>query len=177
MMNAIITLNCLYSFNKPQKLSTKDVQCHNPKSEAPEIFMRKSEKISPLLSTPRSLCKNKGSSCKVWGRERLQSCHTQAGKKKFLLWKNMMRTLENRNRSSVSARPQLQREPHLLTERRESALKQFDSREVITFPPHFSPIFSLFPSLSRTQTKLWAWLYSALLWIPISRTKHEILLL
>lgn len=99
------------------------------------------------------------------------------GKKKFLLWKNMMRTLENRNRSSVSARPQLQREPHLLTERRESALKQFDSREVITFPPHFSPIFSLFPSLSRTQTKLWAWLYSALLWIPISRTKHEILLL
>lgn len=88
------------------------------------------KRISPLLSTPRSLWKNKGSSCKVWRRERdfRVVVHTQ-GKKVFFLWKNMMRTLENRNRSSVSARP------HRLTERRESALKQFDYREVITFPP------------------------------------------
>lgn len=84
------------------------------KSKTPEIFIRKSEKISPLLSTPRSLWKNKESSCKVWGRGRLLSRHTQAGKKKLFLWKNMMRSLENRKRSSLPASPH---PPHLLTER------------------------------------------------------------
>lgn len=69
--------------HKPQKLFTKDVQCHNLKSEAPDIFIRKSEKSSPLLSTPRSLCKNKGSSCKVlWQRKTSQSSYASWGKKK-----------------------------------------------------------------------------------------------
>lgn len=73
--------------HKPQKLFTKDVQCHNLKSQAPDIFIRKSEKSSPLLSTPRSLCKNKGSSCKVlWQRKTSQSSYAswEKKKKKFL---------------------------------------------------------------------------------------------
>lgn len=63
----------------------------------------------------------------------------------------MMRSLENRKRSSVSACPQLQCEPHLLTEGGEEPLKQFDYREIITFFPLLSPVLSISLSLCCAQ--------------------------
>lgn len=148
----------------PKKLSTKDARCHSLKSEAAEIFIRKIWKekkkktISPLLSTPRSVCKNKGSSCKVCGRGKTsESSHTQAGRKKVSPLKEHDEEFGKTGwdlqclcalRFSVS---------HMSWQRGERALKQSDYREVITFTPHFSRLFSprlSFPSLLHTQTKL-----------------------
>lgn len=117
---------------------------------------RKSEKISPLLSTPRSLCKKtKQSKFMQSLRQRKDFrvvIHTQ--RRKDFLWKNMMRSLENRKRSSVSVCPELQCELHLLTDGGEQALKQFDCREVITFfpisLPHSLPV-SLSLSVAHTD--------------------------
>lgn len=140
--------------HKPQELSTKDAQCHNLESEAAEIFIRKSETISPLLSTPRSLCKNKASSHKVWGSWRLQSRHTQAGKKSFSLkehdeefWKQER---DLRCLPALSFSVSL-----ILTDGGgESALKQFDYREVIIFSPFLSPSLSLSLSVAHTHQTL-----------------------
>lgn len=95
------------------------------------------------LNPPRSRCKKTEEVCAKFEAEKDFRVVTHKQGKSFFLWENMMRTLENRNRSSVSASPEHQCEPHLMMERRDQALKQFDYREVITFSPHFSPLFSL----------------------------------
>lgn len=107
------------------------------KSKAPEIFIRKSEKISPLLSTPRSFWKNKESSCKVWSRGRLLSRHTQAGKKKTFSLKEHDEEFGKQEEIFVACKP--------------SSSSSLDRKERVGFETawlrrsnHFPPISLLF---------------------------------
>lgn len=122
--DAIITPHCLRNF-LPKMCNATTLKVRSQRFSYENL----KKNLAFALNSQKPLKKQRKFMQSLTRRERLQSRRTHAGKKKFFLWKNMMRTLENRNRSSVSARP------HLLTERRESALKQFDYREVITPPP------------------------------------------
>lgn len=183
MMNAIrLTVFTVSTILQASKTFWQ--RCAMPQPQkwgARENFIRKSEKISPLLSTPRSLCKNKASSCKVWGRRRLQSRHTQAGKKSFSLKEHEEEFGKQEEIFGVCL-PSASEWASSFDRRGRVGFKTvWLQRSNQFFFSHFCPLFCLrlsFPlCCAHRPNSALLLLLSALLWIIIRRTKDGILLL
>ena len=148
-----------------------------------EKNLKKKKRFRLCSQLPEAFVKTKEVHAKFAAEGRLQSRHTHTSgrERSFFSERTWWGVWKNRKRSSVSVCPQIQCEPHLLTERGAGFETVWLQRSNHFLPPislGYSLHVCLFPlCCTHRPNSAQQDSFPASLWIPISRTKDVIMLL